>query len=260
MTVRWDTALNRRRVALFYFPQDDAEVRLLPGDELRLRHPAAGPKGAPWEGTGRVAGVGAGASEEVQLEMAKGDVPEGVSAGYSLEFVWKGTTFDRMSGALKTFRDYAASISGHLFHRILGHDVAPATLRVPAPPGGGASAPGLPELNHSQLQAVRSVLQQPLSLIQGPPGTGKTVTSATIVYHICKATGSQVLVAAPSNVAVDQLAEKIAKTGLKVVRVCARTREDGAGSPAVERLTLHHQVRERERVCLFVWSWLVFFL
>jgi regulator of nonsense transcripts 1 len=46
------------------------------------------------------------------------------------------------------------------------------------------TAPGLPELNHSQAEAVQRVLQQPLSLIQGPPGTGKTVTSATIVYQV----------------------------------------------------------------------------
>jgi regulator of nonsense transcripts 1 len=32
------------------------------------------------------------------------------------------------------------------------------------------SAPGLPELNHSQIAAVEYVLQNPLSLIQGPPG------------------------------------------------------------------------------------------
>ena len=81
-----------------------------------------------------------------------------------------------------------------------------------------------------------------MSLIQGPPGTGKTVTSAAIVYHMakqgqgqvgfgylafCGATfcllyklpdffHDQVLVCAPSNVAVDQLAEKISATGLKV--------------------------------------------
>lgn len=30
------------------------------------------------------------------------------------------------------------------------------------------SVPGLPDLNHSQLSAVRAVLQKPLSLIQGP--------------------------------------------------------------------------------------------
>jgi hypothetical protein len=51
----------------------------------------------------------------------------------------------------------------------------------------------------------------------------------------------QVLVCAPSNVGVDQLAEKIAATGLKVVRLCAKSRE-AVASP-VEHLTLHHQVR-----------------
>lgn len=50
-----------------------------------------------------------------------------------------------------------------------------------------------------------------------------------------------VLVAAPSNVAVDQLADKISQTGLRVVRVCAKSREDVA-SPC-QHLTLHYQVR-----------------
>lgn len=49
------------------------------------------------------------------------------------------------------------------------------------------------------------------------------------------------MVAAPSNVAVDQLAEKISMTGLKVVRLCAKSRE--AVSSPVEHLTLHYQVR-----------------
>jgi hypothetical protein len=50
----------------------------------------------------------------------------------------------------------------------------------------------------------------------------------------------QVLVAAPSNVAVDQLAEKLHMAGLKVVRIAARSREEVA-SPC-EHLTLHYQV------------------
>ncbi len=50
----------------------------------------------------------------------------------------------------------------------------------------------------------------------------------------------QVLVAAPSNVAVDHLAEKLDQTGLKVVRVAARSRE--AITSNVEHLTLHYQV------------------
>lgn len=55
----------------------------------------------------------------------------------------------------------------------------------------------------------------------------------------------QVLVAAPSNVAVDHLAEKIAATGLRVVRLCARAREDTeVVSASVVPLTLHYQVRK----------------
>jgi hypothetical protein len=65
--------------------------------------------------------------------------------------------------------------------RILGHSIEEQALKVTIPKR--LSAPGLPELNQSQAEAVRRVLQQPLSLIQGPPGTGKTVTSATIVYQ-----------------------------------------------------------------------------
>lgn len=43
-----------------------------------------------------------------------------------------------------------------------------------------------------QINAVKSVLQKPISLIQGPPGTGKTVTSAAIVYHMAKQGQGQV--------------------------------------------------------------------
>jgi hypothetical protein len=50
----------------------------------------------------------------------------------------------------------------------------------------------------------------------------------------------QVLVAAPSNIAVDHLAERVSQTGLRVVRVQARSRE--AVASTVEHLTLHYQV------------------
>ena len=55
--------------------------------------------------------------------MDKPDVPEDTTAGYSLEFVWKGTTFERALNALTLLRDYSASISGYLFHVLLGHEV-----------------------------------------------------------------------------------------------------------------------------------------
>ena len=69
------------------------------------------------------------------------------------------------------------------------------------------------------------------------------MTSATIVYHLVRSAEGQgpVLVCAPSNVAVDQLTEKIHRTGLRVVRLAAKSRE--AISTDVDFLTLHEQVR-----------------
>lgn len=75
-------------------------------------------------------------------------------------------------------------------------------------------------------------------------GTGKTVTSATIVYQLVKINGGPVLVCAPSNTAVDQLTEKIHRTNLKVIRVCAKSRE-AIDSP-VSFLALHNQIRNME--------------
>lgn len=64
------------------------------------------------------------------------------------------------------------------------------------------------------------------------------MTSATLVYHMTKQPNmGQVLVTAPSNVAVDQLTEKIAATGLRVVRLASKTRENTVSS--VDHLCLH---------------------
>ena len=127
---------------------------------------------------------------------------------------------------MKSFALDETSVSGYIYHLLLGHDAATPPPPVPEQwlKNYDVSAPGLPTLNTVQQTAVRMALSQPLSLIQGPPGTGKTVTSATIVYHLTRQNQGQVIVCAPSNVAVDQLAEKIEVTGLKVVRVAAKSR------------------------------------
>lgn len=70
------------------------------------------------------------------------------------------------------------------------------------------------------------------------------MTSATIVYQLVRLNGGPVLVCAPSNTAVDQLTEKIHKTNLKVIRVCAKSRE-AIDSP-VSFLALHNQIRNMD--------------
>ena len=143
-----------------------------------------------------------------------------------------------MQTALRKFAVDDSSVSAYIYHRLLGHDVDDVLFRTHLP--RHFSAPNLPDLNRSQVYAVKHALQRPLSLIQGPPGTGKTVTSATIIYQLVKLHGGPVLVCAPSNTAVDQLCEKVDKTGLKVVRVCAKSRE--ALETPVAHLALHNQV------------------
>lgn len=241
VTVRWDMGLNKKRVANFVMPQlNDADIKIMVGDELRLKHSST-----KWEGVGHVKGFTA--DEEIALELRSGKAasraPADKTQGFSVDIVWKSTSFDRMHAAMRTFAVNETSVSGYLFHRLLGHEVNQQLIKAPKMPRD-FNAPGLPELNHSQVAAVRAVLESPLSLIQGPPGTGKTVTSATVVYHLSKQSKGQVLVCAPSNVAVDQLADKISKIGLKVVRLSAKSREEVPST--VEHLTLHYQVRHLE--------------
>ncbi|CAH8433276.1 unnamed protein product [Schistosoma rodhaini] len=240
VSVRWETALNKRRVAYFRIPgaNEGPELRIMHGDELIIRQ-----FNSPNDylvGDGHVIKVPDNFSDEVGLEMKQViDTPlEPVT--YKIEFKWKSTPFDRMRRAISVVTDEQHGLlPPYIFYRLLGQELDDMVLKCNLPKR--YSAPDLPELNHSQVFAVKTVLQRPLSLIQGPPGTGKTVTSASIVYHLNQIHQKKVLVVAPSNTAVDQLCEKIDRTGLKVVRLCARSRE-ALASP-VSRLMLHIQAQ-----------------
>jgi regulator of nonsense transcripts 1 len=243
ISVRWDKSLSGKHVATFTFHRLAIEQsRIMAGDELRLKlgDGASYLYGKPWEGVGYVKGIIDG---EVELELrTSGNVPDQIHDDYIVEYIWKSTSFDRMQNALKTFAIDDTSVTGYIYHKLLGHPVEEqriATAKLPASDRDYA-VPGLPPLNESQMEAVAAVLQKPLSLIQGPPGTGKTVTSATLVYHLTKQHLGQVLVTAPSNVAVDHLTEKIAASGLRVVRLASKTRE--ATSSSVDHLCLHIMV------------------
>jgi regulator of nonsense transcripts 1 len=69
-----------------------------------------------------------------------------------------------MQYALHTFARDENSVSQYIYHKLLGHEVDDIVFKVQLPKR--FSAPGLPELNHSQVYAVKTVLQRPLSLIQ----------------------------------------------------------------------------------------------
>uniref|UniRef100_A0A8D2MBY5 DNA-binding protein SMUBP-2 n=1 Tax=Zonotrichia albicollis TaxID=44394 RepID=A0A8D2MBY5_ZONAL len=74
-------------------------------------------------------------------------------------------------------------------------------------------------LDESQKEAVFfSLAQRELAIIHGPPGTGKTTTLVEIILQAVQQ-GLKVLCCAPSNVAVDNLVERLAGRGPRLLRL-----------------------------------------
>jgi len=54
-------------------------------------------------------------SDEIGLELRRTEgVPSEVTHGFSADFVWKSTSFDRMQLAMKTFAVDEKSVSGYI--------------------------------------------------------------------------------------------------------------------------------------------------
>ncbi len=80
--------------------------------------------------------------------------------------------------------------------------------------------PDNPVLNSSQKEAVAKIITaNELAIVHGPPGTGKTTTLVQAIKTLLQLQEQQILVAAPSNAAVDLLSEKLSGEGLNVIRI-----------------------------------------
>lgn len=101
-------------------------------------------------------------------------------------------------------------------------------------------------LNESQRSALgKTIRARDVAFIHGPPGTGKTTTLVEAIRATVK-TENQVLVCAPSNAAVDLLAEKISEAGLNVVRIGhpARVTEQTLSKTLDARIAAHPNFSE----------------
>jgi superfamily I DNA and/or RNA helicase len=84
------------------------------------------------------------------------------------------------------------------------------------------------QLNESQRQAVAAIIQnENITIVHGPPGTGKTTTLIEAIIQLIKA-GEKVLVSAPSNTAVDNIAKGLIDEGVKLLRVGNTSKVDEA--------------------------------
>lgn len=101
-------------------------------------------------------------------------------------------------------------------------------------------------LNPSQIKALQKVLSaKDVGIIHGPPGTGKTTTLVKAIKLAVKEE-KQVLVCAPSNAAVDLLADKLAEEGLRVLRIGhpARVNEQSLSKTLDARIAAHDYYKE----------------
>lgn len=101
-------------------------------------------------------------------------------------------------------------------------------------------------LNASQQHALQQVLEaNDIAFIHGPPGTGKTTTLVQAIVATVKEE-NQVLVCAPSNAAVDLLAEKLGDQGMNVIRVGhpARVTEQALSKTLDARIAAHEHYSE----------------
>ena len=148
-------------------------------------------------------------SDTLILTVSEGDT------GLIVTQMGNDVTYKRMKEALALISSGCAGLN-RMQHAILG--LAP----VHGPSSAPISSPGEEKalhkagsdrssLNAQQQEAVEFALRtEDVALIHGPPGTGKTTTVAELVRRLVVEHGRRVLVCAPSNVAVDNIGEKLA--------------------------------------------------
>lgn len=99
-------------------------------------------------------------------------------------------------------------------------------------------------VNESQKVAVQSVLNNAITVLQGPPGTGKTSTIHEIILQLLELRTFPILVVAASNIAIDNIAEKLIKThGREILRIVSNEKEkEYSRDHPLASICLHHKV------------------
>ncbi|XP_014849298.1 PREDICTED: DNA-binding protein SMUBP-2 isoform X1 [Poecilia mexicana] len=154
---------------------------------------------------------------QASISVAFDDLKDGASFDsdglYNLLKLANDVTYKRMKRALNALNGYRTGPASSLIHVLFGD----------AQPSSHSQSNEFEffnsELDDSQREAVSfALLQRELAVVHGPPGTGKTTTVVEIILQAVKQ-GQKVLCCAPSNVAVDNLVERLARCKAKVLRL-----------------------------------------
>ena len=101
-------------------------------------------------------------------------------------------------------------------------------------------------LNENQQQAVTAITQnENITIVHGPPGTGKTTTLIEAIVQLIKA-GEKILVSAPSNTAVDNIAKGLIAQNVAVLRVGNTSKVDETIFPHTPEGRLANSKQQKE--------------
>ncbi len=169
---------------------------------------------------------------------------------FQIDMLGSDATYRRMKKALSSVTEAKKSRLAELREIAMGQS-APAKSRAHAVAFFNEG------LNEFQRQAVsRCLAAEDVALVHGPPGTGKTTVLVEVIRQ-STLRGDRILASAPSNIAVDNILEKLLPAGLRVVRLGhpARTLESLRHSnlaALIEEDPAYQEVREldawRERL------------
>ncbi len=148
----------------------------------------------------------------VTVAMNRAAPEEDIRGHCQVDLLGSDATYQRMRKALVTVAESKRSRVSTLREIFLGEQ-QPERVKVPKVIWFNRA------LNEYQQDAVkRALAAEDVALVHGPPGTGKTTVLVEIIrQHVAR--GERVLATAPSNIAVDNILEKLIGTGLRVTRL-----------------------------------------
>ncbi|KAL4229741.1 DNA-binding protein SMUBP-2 [Mactra antiquata] len=182
--------------------------KITTGDIVGLNHTHDG-KSSDSLGSGIVTKVSQSAVS-VAFDDSNGlfSLDDGSHDYYKLTKLANDVTYQRLKRTLGNLR----KSTGDLISTLFGEQPL-------SPPVSIDFKPINENLDDSQQEAVKFALaQKEVAVIHGPPGTGKTTTLIEIILQTVKA-GNKVLACAPSNIAVDNLVERLVDSKYRIVRL-----------------------------------------
>ncbi len=189
----------------------------------------------------------------MSITLNSDDVPDWIEDGLvGVDVMFDEMSYREMEFALKEVMKAEDNRVAMLREILLGGEKS-LRLKVESVRTADGSIQAIPTtslLNSSQHEALTKVMETAdIAFVHGPPGTGKTTTLVQAIIATVRLE-KQVLVCAPSNAAVDLLADKLSEQGMNVLRIGhpARVTEQSLSKTLDARIAAHSNYGELREI------------